>query len=266
MDAVTDRQAWLATAETAAVQAGALLREMLAQPRELISKGYRDLVTDADFAAQKLITDLIRQRFPKHAFLVEEKDPSLPRAGSVQWVIDPVDGTSNYSRQQPNFSVSIGVAVSGESVVGVIYDPMRDEMFSAVAGQGSRLNGHAIQVSSEEALASAIIAVDWSRTYELRQAMLTALTGFAHEVKTIRAIGSAALALAWIAAGRLDGYLNFGLFPWDVAAGSLLIREAGGVMTDDTGRPLVLEGALRSAASNGRIHARFLELIRPPGH
>lgn len=261
------------TAERAARLAGGLLRELVARPRQLSHKGFRDLVTDADIAAQQLITDLIQDRFPDHAFLGEEHNPALPSEGPIVWVIDPVDGTSNYSRQQPNFSVSIAAAVPGEArsdrprlagatiQAGVVYDPMRDELFSAAAGQGCSANGRQVRVSSVKELAPAIVGLDWGHSHENRRTVLAALNRFAHEVHSIRAIGSAALALAWVAAGRLDGYVQFALGPWDAAAGSLLVREAGGTVTTITGRPWTLAdpGCL---ASNGRIHDAFGTRLR----
>jgi myo-inositol-1(or 4)-monophosphatase len=268
---------WLQTAEEAARQAGALLRELVSQPRQLSQKGFRDLVTDADIAAQQLITRLIRDRFPEHGFIGEEDDPALPVTGPVLWVIDPVDGTSNFSRQQPNFSVSIAAAVPAAAVLagelsssarlagtvvqaGVVYDPMRGELFSAAAGQGCSANGQKIRVSTVSDLAPAIVALDWGHSHKNRRTVLAALNRFAHEVHSIRAIGSAALALAWVAAGRLDGYVQYALGPWDAAAGSLLVREAGGIVTTLDGQPWTLADA-GCLASNGLIQDSFGQLV-----
>jgi myo-inositol-1(or 4)-monophosphatase len=269
------KRSLLATAEEAAQGAGKLLRDLVTRPRQLSHKGFRDLVTDADIAAQQLITDLLQERFPDHGFLGEEDDPGLPSTGDILWVIDPVDGTSNFSRQQPNFSVSIAAAVLGEQwsnedrlsratvQVGVVYDPMADELFSAVAGHGCSVNGRQARVSTVSELAPAIVALDWGHSHENRRTVLAALSRFAHEVHSIRAIGSAALALAWVAAGRLDGYVQFALGPWDAAAGSLLIHEAGGVVTTVSGRPWTLadRGCL---ASNGPVHEQFRQLVTIP--
>ena len=262
-------------AEQAALRAGALLRQKWDQPRQVRSKGYRDLVTDADMASQALITDMIRARFPDHGFITEEDDPDLPTSGRILWIVDPVDGTSNYSRQMPTYCVSIGAAVMVEGdlepattairsdlkvLAGVVYDPMRDELFSAALEQGSTLNGHALNVSPTAKLEKAVIGLDWSRQVKKRQAMLDYIDRFAHHVHTIRATGSAALALAWVAAGRIDLYFNLNLGPWDVTAANVLIKEAGGRVSNLHGHPWNLVDA-GCTASNGLIHDSFLKMI-----
>jgi myo-inositol-1(or 4)-monophosphatase len=255
-------QTWRTVAETAALEAGALIRHKLAEPRTVASKGFRDLVTDADYAAQQCITELVRARFPDHSFLAEERDATLPRAGSVQWIVDPVDGTSNYSRGIPNFCVSVAVAANAQVIVGVTYDPMREELFSGVRGQGCTLNGQPVTVSPTASLADAIVSLDWGRRYEVRQASLLALLRFAHAVRSIRAIGSAALALAWVAAGRLDAYINFSLSAWDIAAGMLLIEEAGGAASDLGGLPLPLAESTTCLGANRLLQSDLLALIQ----
>ena len=250
------------TQETA-VNAGHLVREKYYQPLEIRQKGFRDIVTDADIAAQKLITDTIQSSYPTHGFLTEEKDSKLPTDGDVIWVIDPIDGTTNYSRLQPLFCVSIAAQIAGKSVVGAIYDPMRNELFSAAKGLGSHLNGNAIQVSAVNSLEKTIVALDWSRHKGLRTSTLDILACFAHQVQVVRAIGSAALAMAWIAAGRFDVYLNFNLRPWDVAAADILINEAGGMLSDLYGNPLSwARKGMSGVSSNGRIHQSFLDTFQ----
>jgi myo-inositol-1(or 4)-monophosphatase len=252
----------LAVARETAVSAGNLIREKWEQPRQTHSKGFRDLVTDADLAAQRLITDHIRQAFPRHGFLPEEENVDLPTEGDVIWVIDPVDGTTNYSRQLPIFCVSIAAVVPDAGpVVGIVYDPMRQECFSGVQGQGAWLDGRSLQVSPITDLGQAIIGLDWSHNKHRRQSVLDSLPRFAHQVYTIRAFGSAALALAWVAAGRLDGYLNYNLQPWDTAAAGLLITEAGGRLSPiDPSAPALrwTEKNQSAFGSNGRVHDRFL--------
>ncbi len=259
-----DLAALLNTAERAARAAGGLIKEMVSQPRELSSKGFRDIVTDADVAAQKTITDIIRGAYPDHGFVTEESDSDLPSEGPVVWVIDPIDGTTNYSRQLPEFCVSIGAAVqaTGELLVGVVYDPARDEMFSGAKGMGSHLNGAPMRVSQVAEIGESLLGLDWSRSRPLRQAVLDALDATAHQVFTIRAVGAAAVALAWVAAGRLDLYMNYSLSAWDVAAAAVLIREAGGMVTDLDGIEWRLGGHDGScAASNGINHAEFTGMI-----
>ncbi len=243
-----------------AVSAGKLAREKFNQPRTITNKGYRDFLTDADLAAQTHITTAIRAAFPEHGFLAEEEDSNLPTSGPVIWIIDPIDGTTNYSRQQPIYCVSIAARdASGQIVAGAIYDPMQDELFSAGLGCGSTLNGEPIRVSQESVLDNAIVGIDWSRHQERRQSVLDILHEFADQVHVVRAIGSAALAMAWVAAGRFDLYMNFSLMPWDVAAADLIIREAGGELGAPQGGPLVWSNiGMSCVVSNGRLHQPFL--------
>jgi myo-inositol-1(or 4)-monophosphatase len=255
----------LETAQEAAALAGEFLRQQWQRPRQLTHKGFRDWVTDADVGAQKIITDLIRARFPDHGFITEEENRELPPNGPILWFIDPLDGTSNYSRQQPNFTVSIAAALPTPNSpipnVGVIYDPLRDELFSAAAGQGSTLNGRPIHCSPTTEMIESVIAMDWCRGPEQRQRSLDALGRFGLHIHTIRSLGSAAMGLAWVALGRLDGYLQLCLSPWDMAAGALLIQEAGGQISDPAGHEwsLASKGCI---ASNGVIHRPFLELLK----
>jgi myo-inositol-1(or 4)-monophosphatase len=251
------------TAEETALEAGELLVRKWAEPRQIRSKGFRDWVTDADLAAQELITDRILKRYPQHGFITEEEAPNLASSGEIVWIIDPLDGTSNYSRKHPIFCVSIAAAESTNDgtlriAAGAIYDPIRKELFSAAEGLGSTINRQPISVSHTKSLDSTIIGLDWSRGRERRQAILRALGGTAHRVHTIRAIGSAALALAWVACGRIDVYFNVGISPWDVAAAAVIIQEAGGVVTDHTGGSWSV-GDSSCIASNGTIHQAFLE-------
>lgn len=265
-----------AVAEEAALKAGALLRQKWDQPRELSKKGFRDFVTDADLASQEIITQVIQSHFPDHGFITEEYDPSLPTSGSIQWIIDPVDGTSNYSRKVPTYCISIGAKLADELpadhsgqlndsdtsiLAGVIYDPMRNELFSGAINAGSTLNSETIRVSSTTSLEKALVGMDWSREPEKRQRMVESIGRFIHQVHTIRATGSAALALAWVAAGRLDLYANLVIGPWDVAAAKVIIQEAGGFVSGLGGQPWILNET-GCIASNGPLHTRFLEVAQ----
>jgi len=255
----TEPTALLETAQTAAATAGAYLREVWQQPRQIQSKGWRDLVTDADVEAQRIITTIIRGRFPDHAFLAEEDDPTLSTVGSVRWIIDPIDGTSNFSRQVPIFSISIAAVAAGAVVAGVVYDPLRDEMFSAAANQPTTLNSQPVHASQVQELIQAIIAFDWSRNPVDRQLTLELLNRLAHQVHTIRAVGSAALGLAWVACGRLDAYFNAHMKPWDAAAGLLLVQQAGGQLTNLQNQPWLLDAPTQPClVSNGHIHHLLL--------
>ena len=289
----------LNTACETAVLAGELARQRWSRPLRVRAKGFRDLVTDADLAVQKLITDTISASFPDHGFLTEETDATLPAAGPIVWIIDPIDGTTNYSRQNPIFCVSIAAAapvdreqwavgseqlavnsdqwavgsgsmelVAGYRVLaGAVYDPLQDELFSAAAGEGARLGSRhgqqPLQVSAVNEMAESVISLDWSHGHQKRQSSLDVLHYFGSAVHSIRALGSAALAIAWIGAGRLDGYLNYSLQPWDVAAAGLILQEAGGTISNSVGHPLgqgVRAGSC--VATNGHIHRAFLQRLR----
>jgi myo-inositol-1(or 4)-monophosphatase len=257
------------TAVSSALSAGQLLRDYWTRPRHIASKGLRDVVTDADFASQALLTGMVRAQFPSHGFMVEEDDPSLPTSGDYIWIIDPVDGTSNYSRQMGNYTISIGVArphpATGELevVAGAIYDPQRDELFSGFVGGGAWLGTaahpqqHPLAVSQVGEVHEAIIALDWSHQPERRTQTVAILNTAAPLVRTVRAVGSAALALAWVASGRLEMYYNLGIKPWDAAAGQLLVREAGGVVGSWSGEGWMAKQS-DIIASNGRLHKDFL--------
>lgn len=258
------QQIWLAVAKEAAYETGRLLREMYAGPRSVSKKGFRDVVTEADPAAQTRIKKIISAAFPTHHFLAEEDEQAtLPETDNTPlWIIDPVDGTTNYSRHIPLFTISIALAVGEQVQVGVIYDPLRDELFSAVAGRGVWCNGRPVQVSDIDLLSDAVGAFDWGHEHEQRQAAIDAFNLFARDLTTIRGIGSAALALAWIAAGRLDFYYNSSLKAWDIAAGGLMIDEAGGKLELANGQPwswqppdgAPVTAPLGCLGSNGLIH------------
>lgn len=261
----------LTVAEETAVSAATLLHEKWHQPRQLTAKGFRDLVTDADFASQALITTHIRRAFPDHGFLTEEEATDLPTHGPIVWVIDPVDGTTNYSRQIPIFTVAIAAVdtQTNEIVVGVVLDPMRQELFSAVKGKGAWVRvgdgeKRPLTTSTTPTLAETILSLDMSPDRQTRQSSIAFVQQFGNEVAKLRLIGSAALSLAWLAAGRLDAYLNYRLQPWDVAAAGLLVQEAGGHLTAPSGQPWRwAERESGVLATNGRLHPPFLHLLNP---
>lgn len=261
----------LAIARETAVQTGQYLRQQWTQPRQQIQKGFRDFVTDADFAAQKQITNALQATFPTHGFLTEENDDTLPQEGDWLWVIDPIDGTSNYSRQLTLYSISIALtkAINGhlQTQVGVVYDPMSGELFSGIRGQGAWL-GTAVspqqtplQISPINTLSESIISFDWAHGHQQRTQTIQLLTQIAPHVRTLRAFGSATLALAWVAAGRLEGYYNVWLKPWDVAAATLLIEEAGGKITTISGKNPWHIAQPATLATNGRIHPPLRHLL-----
>lgn len=257
----------LTVAEEVAQQAGKFAYVQRQQPRQLTSKGFRDFVTDVDIASQKMITDMIQAHFPEHGFLTEETDHDLPTDGPIIWVIDPIDGTTNYSHEMPLFAISIaavGLTADGtrEVLAGVVYDPMHDELFSAMRGQGAMINKRPLQVSQTSSLSEAILSLDWSHHYAQRQTTLDIINKVGHEVRTIRAIGTATLAICWIAAGRLDLYYNLNIKPWDVAACGLILQEVGGMLSSMQGETYRWDDQRHGClASNGRVHHQFLSHI-----
>lgn len=257
----------LTTALEAATRAGSVLRRKFREAREVKSKGWRDIVTDADFAAQKAVMDMLAARFPKHSILSEEGEQAADlSAPKPTWVIDPLDGTTNYARQFPSFCVSIALIHKSVVWVGVIYEPLRRELFYAERGRGAFLKigsgaPRRLRVSPLADFGGALIGLDWPRDPALRRRVVEGLARVSAECRTVRAMGSAALGLAYTAAGWLDGYYHLSLFPWDVAAGALLIREAGGAVTRPDG------GAWQLAdrgvvVSNGLLHQKLLNTLQ----
>jgi myo-inositol-1(or 4)-monophosphatase len=258
----------LQTALEAAHRAGVILRRKFTQTRQVKSKGLRDIVTDADFAAQQAVTELIAARFPDHTILSEEGvqnvDLNAPAQAPI-WVIDPLDGTTNYSRQFPSFCVVTGLIEAGETRLGVIYDPLRGETFFGESGKGAfvqtgRTRPRPLRISDLTTLKDALVGVDWARDPATRQRVVDTLGRVAPECRTIRAVGSAALSLAYVAAGRLDGYYHLAIQPWDVVAGALMVREAGGKVSAADGRPWSLTLG-QVVASNGHFHDALLKML-----
>lgn len=249
----------LEVAIQAALAAGADLRRRLGRPRQVSYKGLRDLVTDADVAAQREILGRVRAAFPQDAVLSEEDPaPADLSAPGPTWVIDPLDGTTNYARGFPCFAVSIGVVEAGAPRLGVVYDPLRRELFYASHGQGAALRperGRArpLRVSAVAEIGQAVIGAGWPREDDLRAAASDLTPRLASACLSLRLPGSAALTLAYLAAGRLDASYHLNLHPWDVAAGAALVLEAGGRLTALDGGPWQVD-ARRLVASNGGLH------------
>jgi myo-inositol-1(or 4)-monophosphatase len=220
-----------------------------------------DFVTKVDRWSEAVIVQTIREKFPSHSFLAEETFRQ-PGTDAFRWIIDPLDGTTNYIHRYPVFSVSIALAHEGEVIVGVVFDPLRDELFHAVRGEGAFLNNLPIAVSETGILADSLIATGFPfRKKELVDLYLMAFKSVFHEVSGIRRAGSAAIDLAYLAAGRVDGFFELGLSPWDIAAGSLIIREAGGSITDFGGGNEYLSTG-NVVAGNKTVHGPILEKIR----
>jgi len=252
----------LKTAIEAARRAGRVIAERYPTGHTVTVKGYRDLVTDVDIAAEEVIIGLIQARFPDHCIVSEEAGGN-EISSDYTWIVDPLDGTTNYVHHHPVFAVSIGLMKRGDPLIGVIYDPLRDQMFVARRGSGARLNDLPIHVSREAYLGNALVGMDLGHTNEVRKRILFYLHQIAPHCGTLRVMGSAALAMAYVAAGWLDAYFHIGLKPWDTAAGMLIITEADGRCSTLEGKPyrVNLPGCL---ASNSLIHDKLLTLMRGP--
>jgi myo-inositol-1(or 4)-monophosphatase len=251
----------LTFAITIARQAGALLRDRLASTRTLTFKGPFDIVTEVDQASEALLTAAIRARYPEHGILGEEGGVT-PGTGPLVWALDPVDGTTNYAHQVPYFCVTLGLLHDREVVLGVTYDPIRDELFSAETGRGAFCNGQALRVSTIDTLAGALLSTGFPYDFATRPdnnaaewAALQALS------QGVRRGGSAGLDLAYVAAGRLEAHWEPVLNIWDVAAGLLLVREAGGVVTDYTGAAADVWSG-RFVAANRVLHPALLAALQ----
>src|SRR2546430_1938443 len=246
----------------AAQAAGQLLKNELPESRRIAYKGSpTNLVTEMDARVEELIVGRLAASFPDDAVLGEERGASMGRSGR-RWIIDPVDGTTNYAKGFPAFGVSIGLESAGRVELGVVYDPNLDEMFVAERGRGTTVNERPLAVSSTPTLDESLLATGFP--YNIREARdnnLKEYAAFSVRVRAVRRLGSAVLYLAWLACGRLDGYWELRLGPWDVAAGSLLVEEAGGQITDLTGGALNLDSP-SLVASKGRIHAAILDVLR----
>lgn len=246
----------------AARAAGLLLRDALSGPRQIEFKGPpTNLVTEMDARAERLVFERLRAAFPKDALLGEEAG-AVPGSSGRRWIVDPLDGTTNYAHGMPVFAVSIGLEVGGRSILGVVYDPNRDEMFVAERGQGAWLGDQRLQVSSVATLNEALLSTGFP--YNVREVAdnnVREFTTFSMRAQGVRRMGSAVIYLAYVAAGRIDGYWELRLGAWDVAAGLLLVEEAGGRVTDLTGGAVDLD-APRIVASNGRIHEEMLDVLK----
>jgi myo-inositol-1(or 4)-monophosphatase len=248
--------------------AGRILIDRQGRSLQVSSKGDINLVTEADLAAEKLIIERIQSYYPRHAILAEESGASngseTGAAGEWKWIIDPLDGTTNYAHGYPCFCVSIAVERAGKIEIGVIYDPVRDEMFAAERGQGATLNDRTIRVSEVDELNSAMLCTGFPYDVRERPDFARDFTNFTMRAQAVRRDGSAALDLAFIACGRFDGFWEDGLNPWDVAAGVLLIEEAGGQVTDYRGAALDIYTP-KVIASNGLVHEAMMAVLRGGG-
>ena len=255
---------YLDAAIAAALAAGRLQRSRFATDFMVDLKGAKDLVTELDTASEALIVTLLLEQFPSHGILAEEGSYP-PGDGRHLWIIDPIDGTTNFAHGFPWFCSSIALESDGRLEVGVIYNPVTDELFTATAGGGAFLNGRRLSVSQRAPLASSLLGTGFP--YDCAtdpENNFDAFIRFQKAARGIRRAGAAALDLAYLAAGRLDGFWEVKLKPWDVAAGTLLIREAGGLVTTFDGGDYVVRNH-RILASNGLIHQEMISLLLKEG-
>jgi len=229
-------QSSLDIAVKAAKEAGAILKDRFSRSNRIESKGKRNLVTESDLLAEQSVLSTIREAFPDHNILCEESG-NADTESDYRWIVDPLDGTTNYAFGIPIFCTSVALTLRDEVMVGVVYDPLRDELFTAQRGQGAFLNDEPIRVAGSRNLQTTVIGLDLGYDDSRTRQMLSRVTGFWSPEITFRLIGSAALGLTYVACGRIDMYLHRSIYPWDIASAILLVREAGGEVTDWQGHP-----------------------------
>lgn len=246
-----------------ATEAGAAVLKYYFNSKELkISnkEGVNNLVTEADHAAEKAIMDTIREQFPEH-FILSEESGEMATASEFKWIIDPIDGTVNYAHGIPVCCVSIGVEQNGKMILGAVFNPLTEEFFFAEKGKGSTLNGETINVSDKKTVMDSCLVTGFPYTYlDMKNGPLEVFERLIRKGVPVRRLGSAALDLCWVAAGRFDGFYEHKLNPWDSAAGSLIVEEAGGKLTDFEGNDYSIYQE-RILATNGNIHAEMLTWI-----
>lgn len=260
MDSLTLNQ-YLKTAEKAAHLAGKLILEYRGSA-VISEKSVNNLVTEADYKAQEAIIKTIRESYPDHSIIAEEKDLTAKKDAEHLWIIDPLDGTNNFAHNIPHYCVSIAYASFGQVMAGVVFDPERKEMFTAVQNEGAYLNEKSIRVSKAMSLQEAVIATGfyYDRGSMMRKTLDSIEKLFENNIHGMRRFGSAALDLCWVACGRFDAYFEYNLSVWDFAAGMLLIEEAGGIINDHSGDKISLNST-GIAVSNSRFHDQFLDIV-----
>ncbi len=241
--------------------AGIIINRLSVQQRIISYKSTRDMVTEVDKAAEEYIISAIHKCYPKHNILAEESGKITNGDSDYRWIIDPLDGTTNFVHGFPVYAVSIAVEYQGNLTAAAVYDPNRDELFVAGKHMGALLNGDIINISTNEELGGSLLATGFSYIeddyFKLNMDLWTSIYS---KTQGLRRAGSAALDLAWLACGRLDGFWEFGLKPWDMAAGALLVTEAGGIVSNPSGAPLDLNQG-HIIAANPHIHAEIVKEI-----
>ena len=253
----------LSVAMEIAHDAGEIIRENFGKLQKVAYKGDVNPVTETDTAAESLILSRLEDAFPQHRILGEESGGSDWQTDDAIWLVDPLDGTNNFAHGFPHVCVSLALWADREPLVGVIYDPLRDETFAAEKGGGATLNGHSIQVSAVKELAKAFLATGFPYARRVAADNNTRrLDHFLRRSEGVRRAGAAALDLAYVACGRFEGYWEAGLHPWDVAAGILLVQEAGGRTSNYAGAWEAILSGEEIVASNGHIHEQMLRVLR----
>ncbi len=241
-----------------AIQAGGILQSYAEQGFRIEYKDAVNLVTDADKRSEEVIISTLRSQFPDHQILAEEAGLTTTSSSPFKWIIDPLDGTTNFSHRFPAYCVSIGLEFKGQPILGVIFDPTREELFVAESGGGAFLNDQPIHVSKAQQLNSALLVTGFA--YDIRETSnnnLDMFTRMSLKAQGVRRTGTAALDLCYVASGRFDGFWEMKLNPWDTAAGIVIVQEAGGQVTDYAGKPYSVYGK-EIVASNGTIHQAML--------
>lgn len=256
-----DNDNFIELAIRAAHAAGQVIRDGMQRPLTVKQKtDPRDLLTDVDLAADRIIVNTIMDQYPDHDILSEERAAGR-RKSRYCWVIDPLDGTGNFVRRYPHFSTSIALTLDDEPIAGAIYDPMRDHLFAASLGGGATWNGQSLHVSPTVQWVNALVGMDWIPISHIRAQTVQVIDQLIQHCHSTRTCGSAALGLCYVAAGWWDVYFHLHLNSWDVAAGALIVREAGGQVTDADGKHWQLSTG-QCLASNSCLHDEFCAYVR----
>jgi myo-inositol-1(or 4)-monophosphatase len=250
---------YLDAAAEIARESGGLLVTYFERKVAFEYKGEHDLVTVADRASEALVVERLRSHFPSHSIVAEEGG-GYETGGEFRWYVDPLDGTTNFAHGFPMFNVTLALEQRGDLIAGVVFDPLRNEMFSAERGSGAYLNGRRMAVSSAARLEDSLVATGFPNRRRHANTNVHYYHQLAMASHGVRRAGAAALDLAYVAAGRLDGFWEFGLSPWDMAAGKLLVEEAGGACSSMDGSPHTLASA-DLLADNGKIHSAMIEIF-----
>ena len=247
-------------AVAAAARAGEILRKNWGRTHQVEKKGAIDLVTEADLASEEAILQIVKTAFPEHKILAEERGVTLG-TDDCEWIIDPLDGTTNYAHHLPEFSISMAFALGGKIVFGIILNPVMGELFCATQGKGATLNGRPIHVSDTRTVGDSLLVTGFP--YDLPpviRELMKRMERCMLAAQGIRRLGSAALDLCYVACGRFDGFWEQNLAPWDTAAGMVIVEEAGGRVTDFSNKPFTIEGK-EILATNGHVHQEMTRLL-----